>query len=267
MTEGDVIFLSASVPYRQGWVANAKPAEIEEAIVSVARAVFSRKGRLLFGGHPSVSPLVAAVAGEYFAADPARHVRPVVTFQSRFYEGRLPDETTEMTRMGWSAIEWTATVPGTSADDPDPSLALMRDRMLLGSGEAFARHRLRPPIAMIGVGGMEGIRDEALVFLRKRRNWSIEPLPRVCLFKSGGGAAAYLLDPNLAPSRLWPRREPDLDAFEALRQAVRVGDIFDIEAVWWDTHRNTIPEDIPFQPYAAMAQSLLDTVGVAPGVR
>src|SRR5262249_59078396 len=59
MNEGDVIFLSASVPIREGWAEDAQPAEIEEAIVSIARAVFARNGRLLFGGHPSVSPLVA----------------------------------------------------------------------------------------------------------------------------------------------------------------------------------------------------------------
>ena len=51
----DVIFLSASLPYRPPWAMEAQPTEIEQAIVSTARAVFARQGRLLFGGHPSIS--------------------------------------------------------------------------------------------------------------------------------------------------------------------------------------------------------------------
>lgn len=261
MNEGDVIFLSASVPVRKGWVEDAKPAEIEEAIVSIARAVFARKGRLLFGGHPSVSPLVAAVAGEYFAADSERRIRPIVTFQSRFYEGRLPDETTEMARMGWSAIEWTP-----KADGPDLSLRLMRDRMLLGRGEAFARNGLRPPRAMIAVGGMDGVRDEAYAFLCARRKWEVRDVPRVYLFKSGGGAAARLLDHrDRLESRLWPGIEPDFGVLETLMGALRSADILDVEDVWRETHRDMLPAGIPFEPYAAMAQWVVDALPASAG--
>ncbi len=109
LNEGDVVFLSASVPTRRPFVDDAEPAEIEEAIVSVARAVFSRSGRMLFGGHPSVSPLIASIAGAYVAPDPDRPVtnRPIVTFQSEHFKHQLPNETWELHSMGWSAIEWT----------------------------------------------------------------------------------------------------------------------------------------------------------------
>jgi hypothetical protein len=261
MNKGDVIFLSASVPFRTGWVEDARPTEIEEAIVSVARAVFARKGRLLFGGHPSVSPLVAAVAGEYFAANPTRQVRPVVTFQSRFFEGRLPDETTDMVKMGWSAIEWTPRDLAKDAKDPRPSLKLMRDRMLLGSGtprEVIDRNRLSPPKAMIAIGGMNGVRDEAFEFLRNRSNWGSQPLPRIHLFRSGGGAAARLLEGDT--KRLWPDEQPDFNVLETLQRALRNGDILDVEGAWRAKFGDNLPKGIPFEPYAGMAQWLLDTL-------
>ena len=52
MRPGDIIFLSASVPVREGWTEDSRPNEIEDAIISIARAVFARKGRLLFTRSP-----------------------------------------------------------------------------------------------------------------------------------------------------------------------------------------------------------------------
>jgi hypothetical protein len=262
MNEGDVIFLSASVPSREEWRAGARPAEIEEAIVSIARAVFSRGGRLLFGGHPSVSPLVAAVAGEYFKVDPTRPNRPIITFQSRFYTGKQPDETTDMVRLGWSDIVWTDRIPGAAPDDAVPSLREMRNHMLQVAGDAFKEHELRPPRAMIAVGGMEGISDEAGIFLARRNGWKHASPPRIFLFPSGGGAAAQLLDPKLQPGDLWrDKSKPDYEVFERLLAGLRDGDIVDVETAWRAKHpkmREILPRDIPFQPYAAMVQWVLD---------
>lgn len=265
MKGGDVTFLSASVPYRKPWTDGSQPIEIEEAIISVARAVFARKGRLLFGGHPSVSPLVSAVAGEYYPADPARMQRPVVTFQSRFFEGSLPNETTELFTMGWSDIEWTE-----RGETRELSLALMRDLMLPQPGVplvAFERNDLAFPLAMIAIGGMEGIRDEAAVFLSRQQTWG-GPRRRVFSFKSVGGAAARLIAPTI--QKLWPPpqddRSPAVDPeaierdFPVLRSAWERGDIVDVEAAWQASHPGLdFPEDARFQPYAAIAQWLLDT--------
>jgi hypothetical protein len=264
MNEGDVIFLSASVPVREGWCDGARPAEVEEAIVSVARAVFARKGRLLFGGHPSVSPLVAAVAGEYFAPDPERRVRPIVTFQSRLFQNELPDETTEMVKMGWSTIEWTPRSPGDDKDEVRRhSLNSMRARMLPGPGmheEIFKPFHLRPPAAMVAIGGMGGVCDEAFVFLTNRHYWKLPTLPPIFSFKSGGGAAARLINRELASSRLWPEGFPDPGHLETLSKASRNGDILDVEGAWRAKFGSKLPSEIPFEPYAAMAQWLLDTL-------
>ena len=216
----DIIFLSASVPHRPEWVADSKPTEIEEAIISLARAVFARGGRLLFGGHPSVSPLIAAVAGEYFPANPARQIRPVITFQSNLFRGRLPDETWEMYRMGWTTIEWTPQEMLNGIPNQDNSLETMRRRMLLDpellDGDADARlavdrNKLGQPKAMVVIGGMEGIAEEVAIFLEFRERWrrgnpDLISLPPVYAFTSGGGAARRLLEPpETFAAGLWPR--------------------------------------------------------------
>jgi SLOG cluster3 family len=264
MKAGSIIFLSASVPYRPQWTADAKSTEIEEAIISIARAVFARQGRLLFGGHPSVSPLISAVASEYFGPDPARIKRPVITFQSEFFRGRLPDRTWEMVRMGWSTIEWTEKrASDGEMTDQEASLAEMRKWMLLEEDPPDAvmrRTGLEPPQAMIAVGGMEGVCDEAAIFLRHREGWAtrwnIPPVQRVYAFKSGGGAAARLLEPVTWSTRLWPeKKSPNARHLATLRLAWDKAEIVDIETRWREENRFPPFE---YQPYAAMAQWLLD---------
>lgn len=259
--EGDILFLSASVPFRAGWVEDSKPREIEEAILCIARAVFKRGGRLLFGGHPSISPLVAAVAGEYYPPDPHRRIRPVITFQSEFFRspafaGRVPDETWMMHRMGWSSIVWTPIVASEGSPDMAASLALMRERMLLGLDEGIGQ---RPPKAMIAVGGMEGVRDEAALFLQYRGQWRLPTRPPVCVFGSGGGAASRLLEPvRNWRDRLWLGNIPGPEELAILSQPS--AGVRPVEQEWWSGYSQGLPQDVPFQPYAAIAQWLVDSL-------
>ncbi|MBZ5594764.1 MAG: hypothetical protein LAP39_21170 [Acidobacteriia bacterium] len=238
MMAGDIVFVSASVPYRPLWTDDAKPVEIEEAIVSIARAVFARKGRLLFGGHPSVSPLIASIAGEYFPADPERRHRPVITFQSEYFRGHLPDETWQLFRMGWSSIQWTPAVPGADGTSDQPkSLKLMREWMLLGPStppEVIEAHGLRPPKAMLAVGGMEGVADEAGMFLSHRIKWRISPAPPIYAITSGGGAARRLAASNSA--------------------------VLGLEQAWREKHPNALDDSVLLEPYAAMTQWLMDMI-------
>ncbi len=207
MKQGDLIFLSASMPWREGWLKGVDLIEIEEAVISIARAVFSRGGRLIFGGHPSISPLVASVAGEYYPQDRHRLVRPVVTFQSEWFRGSVPDQTWEMVEKGLSTIEWVgladteevrACVAQRIVNKPDKELSpaqrqlalrarnqcltLMRQCMLgempphLDGGtmrqwiETRHHNGLLPlPRAMIVIGGMEGCLEEAAIFVRQRK--------------------------------------------------------------------------------------------------
>lgn len=264
MKPGDIIFLSASVPKREGWMENAKPAEIEEAVVSLARAVFARQGRLLFGGHPSISPLIAAVAGEYFPVDPNRVVRPVITFQSEHFRGRLPDETWDLYRMGWASIEWTPDVQGKDeAETRQASLAVMRHWMLMGPetpANVIARCELHPPRAMVAIGGMEGVCDEAAVFLRHVDWWTLPERPHIFLIASGGGAAALLARATSGQMAGPVTKTLDPTDRAMLVQARREGRLQVLEEIWEQQAHGPPGETSPFHPYAAMAQWLLDTV-------
>jgi hypothetical protein len=251
----DVVFLSASVPYRPPWNQEAQPLEIEQAIVSIARAVFARQGRLLFGGHPSISPLVADIAGEYYAADRRRTVRPIVTFQSEFYKDKLPQKTWDLYTMGWSEIEWTP-----EGKDRDESLDIMRSAMLAlddRGREAVKRNELRPVVAMFAVGGMEGIRDEAAMFLQANR---ARP---VFLLKTPGAAAASLTEsPEQWRERLWPTDEFRPTIFQALLDGERGGRMIDLERRW-EQELTLRKVDLPrfeVQPYGTMVQWVLDEV-------
>src|SRR5690348_16641625 len=99
---GKTILLSASVPApeRAKEYQRVEDAhfQIEQAVISLARAVFSESGQLVFGGHPAISPLVAMVAGEYrepryAESHQEKPIAPIRIFQSRAFEGFLPDDT------------------------------------------------------------------------------------------------------------------------------------------------------------------------------
>ena len=84
---GTTVFLSASVPDRPGFerVPNA-PFVIEQAVVSLARAVFAENGKIVFGAHPSISPLVASVAAEYHLPGAPEQDRSVIIYQSHAFD-------------------------------------------------------------------------------------------------------------------------------------------------------------------------------------
>lgn len=203
---GRAVFLSASVPdprrEREYRVENQSDPvyervedahiEIEQAVVALARAVFSVGGRLVFGGHPSISPLVALVAGEYRLPVPAESVRgegersevpSALVYQSRAYEHVVPSETWLLHRLGYAMIRWTDAVDGEQFEPArvgqpqcEKSLALMRRTMLLETN----------PVAMVCMGGMKGVRDEFWMF---REQFPKRP---VYVLESTGGAARWL---------------------------------------------------------------------------
>jgi hypothetical protein len=160
---GRPIFLSASTPSRDLEKYPRLQMEVENAVIELARAVFSKGGRLIFGGHPSISPLVASVASEYFQPDPLLNAdqRPVQIYQSRAYEKVIPSTTQSLERFGYAAIHWTQAANGEEYDGQKQtaqcraSLRVMRQQMLKPE-----------PIAMVAIGGMEGVAEEAGLFLQ-----------------------------------------------------------------------------------------------------
>lgn len=168
---GRTILLSASVPdperdERFFQIPDAA-FQIEQAVVSLARAVFAAGGRLAFGGHPSISPLVALIAGEYRSATYAESLKerapPQVTiYQSEVFREWIPQDTDLLIRLGLAEEHWVPAAVGESykpgagsAHRQCPkSLLAMRARMI----EETA------PAAMVCIGGMEGVIAEAAMF-------------------------------------------------------------------------------------------------------
>jgi SLOG cluster3 family len=190
---GVSVFLSASVPdprrdQRFNRIADA-PFHVEQAVVSLARAVFSEDGRLVFGGHPSISPLVAIVAGEY--RDPnlteggeERAPAPVVIYQSEAFRESIPHDTELLIQLGLAEEHWIKAVDGEhfvpgkgSAHEQCPrSLIAMRLAMIEDTD----------PAAMVCIGGMEGVLLEAEMFRAERENRPVFTLART------GGAASII---------------------------------------------------------------------------
>lgn len=176
------IFLSASVPLQARapiyHVLDNQVDWIEEAVIAVARAVLGQRGQLVFGAHPSISPLVAMVAGEYIEPVPRVHI-----YQSRAYEGYIPDETSAMVRAGLAVMHWIDAADGERFNPSmrgqpqcQASLRAMREAML----------RETAPAAMVGIGGMEGVEDEAELFA------DLRPGQPIFLLQSTGGATRLL---------------------------------------------------------------------------
>ncbi len=64
------IFLSASLPSadrHQKYYINTNPLNITNAVVSFTECILKRNGNLIFGGHPTISPLVLTVARKFLS--------------------------------------------------------------------------------------------------------------------------------------------------------------------------------------------------------
>ncbi len=200
---GKTVFLSASVPNEEraehyNRIEDAA-FEIEQAVISLARAVFSEGGRLVFGGHPAISPLVAMVVGEYreprFAESAEERRNALVEiYQSRAFEGYLPDDTLLMYRLGYASIHWVDAV-NNEHFDPQALEADVQCRSSLKRMRETILDTARPD-AMVCIGGMEGVEDEVALALQRERTFPIYVLERT------GGAAALFRRRNLKRVRM-----------------------------------------------------------------
>ena len=171
---GEFVFLSASFPSgaRAQRFPAADPAGIADAVSSLARAVFEADGRLVFGAHPTISPLVLQIAAEL-----DKRAR-VDIYQSSWFEGQVPPETLRLVDQGYGRIVWTP-----ADDSRDESLSTMRRRMLS-----------EPIAGGVFVGGMEGVVDEHNLFA------SLHPAAPRLAFTAPGGAASTLQNESLPRS-------------------------------------------------------------------
>jgi hypothetical protein len=57
---------------------------------------------------------------------------------------------------------------------------------------------------------------------------------------------------------LWRADEFKPEDETVLLEARERGGLVDLEEEWWNAHEGVLPRDIPFQPYAAITQWLMD---------
>ena len=203
------VFLSASVPTRLPFERKPDaPFQVEQAVASLVRAVFAEDGRLVFGGHPSISPLVASIAAEYFPVRPAgltpspnvpssaAESAPVIIFQSRAYEGFLPGETWEMQRFGFARIVWIDEVDG---ERFNPELRGQRQCQQSLQKMRSALIEATVPTTLVAIGGMEGVLDEAQMFGQQTRGGSLV----VFTVRGTGGAAELIANKTIPDHPDW----------------------------------------------------------------
>ncbi|MFL5354923.1 hypothetical protein [Archangium sp.] len=136
------MFLSASLPSPErhpAYAASTNPVAIREAVRALAEVVVPA-ARLVFGGHPDISPRVHDEAERPGAAD------NVLIYQSRFFEKVIPPASQSFRQLIWTP----------AGADRESSLLLMREQML--QSERFH--------AGVFIGGMEGVEEEFELFRR-----------------------------------------------------------------------------------------------------
>lgn len=177
------IFLSASVPKRgQGnFDETADPFLIQFAVRELVTVCLGRR-RIVWGGHPSITPMVLAVCRDFGVELEA----PVVLYQSTFFENQYPEDNRYFETIYVDKVEGNL---------PD-SLSMMRRQMLS-----------RPLEAAVFVGGMAGLFEEHEVFRQ------LHGQDATVLALGAPGGAARMIAENFGG----PQHERDLDRIDFAR--------------------------------------------------
>lgn len=149
------IFLSASIPLQERdpqYIETADIIAIRDAVIALTTVVLPRY-RLIWGGHPSITPLIYHVM-EKLNLNIQEHV---TLYQSIFFEKYFPKDNNKFKNIVLTDIV---------DDDRESSLLHMRSRML-GESE-FA--------AGIFIGGMEGVEEEYDMFIEKHPKALVLPI-------------------------------------------------------------------------------------------
>lgn len=163
------LFLSASVPVAGRadgkYLATADIIAIRDAVIALASVVLPRY-HLIWGGHPSITPLIANVLRHS-----NKEVNSSVTvYQSGYFVKEFPKENKDVEHV----------VVTESLGERVSSLDLMRRRMVIENDFAAA----------VFIGGMDGVEDEYKMFVESHPEAKVFPMA------STGAAALVLYDEN-----------------------------------------------------------------------
>lgn len=158
------VFLSASIPYPdrdKKFYDTADIISIRDSVRALATVVIP-KAHLIWGGHPSITPLIRFVLDK-MNVELNKHV---TLYQSLFFEEYFPPD-----NFAFENIVLTE-----KGNNRDESLELMRSKLINENDFKVG----------IFIGGMEGINDEYLMFKERHPNALILPI-------ASTGAAAKIL--------------------------------------------------------------------------
>lgn len=161
---GAAVFLSAGVPDPAAahFLGKGDTVAISAAVSALLEVTLGRR-KLVWGGHPAITPMVWAFA-ESMGID---YGEWVLLYQSLRFEDEFPEETARFRN-----VVFTKKI----GNNIDANLAVMRNRMI--DENDFE--------AAVFIGGMQGIVDEYVLF--RERAPTAKTLPVV----STGGAARVL---------------------------------------------------------------------------
>ena len=158
------IFLSASIPLADRdakYFDTADNTAIRDAVIALARIVLP-KAELVWGGHPSITPLIKLVLEK----QQLRVEDHVTLYQSNFFAKFFPPENEYVEKIIRIDV----------LEDRASSLQLMRQKMIVENDFCAA----------IFIGGMEGVEDEYKLFKEAHPNVPIFPI-------ASTGAASRIL--------------------------------------------------------------------------
>jgi hypothetical protein len=161
------VFLSASIPYPdrdKKYYDTADIVSIRDAVRALATVIIPN-AHLVWGGHPSITPLIRFVMDK-MNVDLKKHV---TLYQSLFFEEYFPPD-----NFAFENIVLTE-----KRNNRDESLELMRSKLINENDFKVG----------IFIGGMKGINDEYLMFKERHPNALILPI-------ASTGAAARILYEN-----------------------------------------------------------------------
>jgi hypothetical protein len=161
------VFLSASIPYPERdktFYDTADIVSIRDAVRALATVVIP-KAHLIWGGHPSITPLIRFVM-DRMNVNLKTHI---TLYQSLFFEEYFPPD-----NFAFENIVMTE-----KRNNRDESLELMRNKLINENDFKIG----------IFIGGMEGINDEYVMFKERHPNALILPI-------ASTGAAANILYEN-----------------------------------------------------------------------
>lgn len=162
------VFLSASVPIEgREYFGTEDVIAIRDSVIALTSVVLSRpEYHLIWGGHPSITPLISLVLERFNLKMSNR----VTLYQSEYFKEQFSKE----------YVDVGICVTTNSLADAESSLRLMREKML-GENEYEVA---------VFIGGMNGVLEEYKMI----RNY--HPTVRCLPVASTGAASRYLYDAN-----------------------------------------------------------------------